>query len=260
MKTSTLLLAPLFALAAFAAQAQVTAPAPAAAPASAPEPAPSPFTGNINVTTNYKFRGQDQGTTKYFSPGVQGGFDWSSNGWYLGNWNSNVSFGGNIEMDFYGGYKGEIVKDLGYDVGVLEYYYPKKGGVDFNVTEIYGALSYSFFTFKYSHTVSKDYFGLGEIASTPTFTPRGRNTGYLDLSGNFPLVDKLTLNTHVGYTHLSSDLRDASYPSFYDYKIGLTYDIGSGFTAAGAVIGASKKSYYGDYNKTRVVATISKAL
>ncbi len=234
--------------------------APPAAPASAPEPEPSPLTANINVTTNYKFRGQDQGTGKYFSPAVQGGFDYSKNGFYVGNWNSNVNFAGSIEMDFYGGYKAEIVKDLGYDVGVLQYYYPHRGGVDFNVTELYGALSYSFFTFKYSHTVSKDYFGLGEIASTTKFTPRGRNTGYFNLSGNYPLMDKVTLNAHVGYTHLSKDLRNATYPSFYDYKLGATYDLGSGFSVAAAVIGASKKSYYGDFNKTRVVATISKSM
>ena len=231
------------------AQAQtVVAPAPAA-PASAPEPEPSPLTANINVTTNYKFRGQDQGTGKYFSPAVQGGFDYSKNGFYVGNWNSNVDFGGSIEMDFYGGYK-----------GILQYYYPHKGGTDFNVTELYGALTYSFFTFKYSHTVSKDYFGLGELASTSSFKPRGRNTGYFDLSGNYPLMDKLTLNAHVGYTHLSKDLRNATYPSFYDYKLGATYDLGSGFSVAGAVIGASKKSYYGDFNKARLVATISKSM
>ena len=277
--------------AAISCQAQTAAPAEAAA--SAPET--SPFTANVNLTTKYKFRGQDQGNTNWFSPALQGGFDWSQNGWYVGNWNSNVSFSNAaIEMDFYGGYKGEIVKDLGYDVGILQYYYPQKNKtIDFNVTELYGALSYSFYSLKYSHTVSKDYFGIGEAQSQAATgagvgigRPKGRNTGYLDLSGNFPIVDKWTLNAHVGYTRYSKDLRDASYtvpggiakaqmlrgtglpgstvdlgvPNFYDYKLGATYDLGSGFSAAGAWVGANKKNFYGDINKARAIFTISKTM
>ena len=33
-----------------------------------------------------------------------------------------------------------------------------------------------------------------------------------------------------------------------------------GFSAAAALIGANKRSFYGDYNKSRVVATISKSM
>jgi len=282
--------------------AAISCQAQTAAPAAAPEPSPSPFTANINLTTKYKFRGQDQGNTNWFSPALQGGFDWSQNGWYLGNWNSNVSFSNAaLEMDFYGGYKGEIAKDLGYDVGILQYYYPQKNRtVNFNVTEIYGALSYSFYSLKYSHTVSKDYFGIGEAqqqaaagAGVGIGRPKGSNTGYLDLSGNFPIVDKWTLNAHVGYTRYSKDLRDARYavpaltipapppggktgvlrapgtpgstvdlgvPNFYDYKLGVTYDLGSGFSAAGAWVGANKKNFYGDINKARAIFTISKTM
>ncbi|MGZ5891175.1 MAG: TorF family putative porin, partial [Caldimonas sp.] len=51
-----------------------------AAAARAEDPQPPPFTANIAVTSNYKYRGQDQGNNK---PAVQGGFDWSQNGFYL---------------------------------------------------------------------------------------------------------------------------------------------------------------------------------
>ena len=263
------------ALAAIAAQAQTqaTAPPPASGPqaAAAAEPEAFPISANLSLTTKYKFRGQDQGNTDWFSPALQGGFDYALKGFYIGNWNSNVGFtNAGIEMDFYAGYKGEISKDLGYDVGVLQYYYPQRDrDVNFNTTEIYGSLSYQWLTVKYSHTVSRDYFGLGEIAEQQGigYRPKGRNTGYIEGNANFPLVDKLTLNAHVGYTRLSSDLRDAStatidasYPSFYDYKLGVTYDIGSGFTAAGAIVGANKKGFYGDINKARVIFTISKSL
>ena len=286
MKTKSLIACCSLTLGATLAHAQTTTPAsaPEAAAAAATEPAASPFTANINLTTKYKFRGQDQGNTKWFSPALQGGFDWSQNGFYIGNWNSNVSFSNAaIEMDFYGGYKGEITKELGYDVGILQYYYPQKDRIlDFNTTEIYGALTYSFLTVKYSHTVSKDYFGIGEaqqlgasLSGVGIGRPKGRNTGYLEANANFSLVDKLTLNTHVGYTRYASDLRNANFtvaavntnvgvPNFYDYKIGVTYDLsaplGSGVSAAAALVGASKRSFYGDINKPRVILTLSKAL
>jgi len=273
--TSRVALLSALALALVAVHAQTTPPAApdpqAAAAAAAPEA--SPFTANISLTTKYKFRGQDQGNTNWFSPAVQGGFDWSRNGWYLGNWNSNVSFSNAaIEMDFYGGYKGEIVKDVGYDVGLLQYYYPQRNKVvDYDVTEIYGGLTVLWMSLKYSHTVSKDYFGIGETfqQGVPlTYRPSGRNTGYLDFTANYPLLDKLTLNAHLGYTRFASDLRDVKdaggadigVPNYYDYKLGATYDIGSGFSAAAAYVGANKRSYFGDINKPRLILSVSKSM
>jgi uncharacterized protein (TIGR02001 family) len=241
--------------------------------ARAEDPAPSPFTANVNLTTNYKFRGQDQGNVnpdRGFSPAIQGGFDYSMNGFYVGNWNSSIGWiseagvNSHIEMDFYGGYRGEIAKDLGYDVGILQYYYPH--GTSFNVTELYAGLTYMFMSLKYSGTVSKDYFGYGHAfqnANPGVDRPSGRGTGYLDFSANYEVVKGLTLNGHVGYTRYASDLRDVpgvGVPNFYDYKLGLTYDLGSGFSVAGAVVGANKKNYYGDINKARAIFTISKSM
>lgn len=206
------------------------------------------MSANVALTSNYKFRGQDQGNNK---PALQGGFDFSANGFYVGNWNSSIGFtDSGLEMDFYGGYKGEAA-GLGYDVGVLQYYYPQKDkAVDFNTTELYGAVSFSILTAKYSHTVSKKYFGLQD----------GQNTGYLDLSANYEIAKGVVLNGHVGYTNLSDDVNDTGVPNFADYKIGATYDMGSGFSLAGAVVGANKKSFYGDINKARFILTLSKSM
>jgi uncharacterized protein (TIGR02001 family) len=269
MKKKSIIVSSFLTLGAFGAMAQATAPA------AAPEPTPSPFSANLNLTTKYKFRGQDQGNTNFFSPAIQGGFDWTQNGFYLGNWNSNIGFtNAGIEMDFYGGYKGEIAKDFGYDVGILQYYYPQKDKVvSFNVTELYGALSWQWLTVKYSHTVSKDYFGIGAIQEIAGSTPRpsGRNTGYIEANANFP-VDKFTINAHLGYTRYSKGLRNASFdggegamvdigvPNYTDYKLGVTYDLGSGFSVAGAVVGATKKNFYGDINKARAIFTLSKTM
>ncbi len=269
MKNRPLMLVPFLTAVAAGAQAQT--------PAATPEPAPAPFTANVSVTTNYKFRGQDQGNNK---PALQGGFDWSMNGFYLGNWNSSIGFtNSGLEMDFYGGYRGTIVEGFGYDVGLLQYYYPQKSrSVNFNTTELYGALTWRFLTLKYSHTVSKDYFGFGEAGEQAGlgYRPKGRGTGYVEANASFPLVDRVTLNAHVGYTRYASDLRnaratfdageggtttvDTAVPNFYDYRIGLAYDLGSGFSVSAAIAGANKRSFYGDINKARGILTISKAM
>jgi uncharacterized protein (TIGR02001 family) len=236
----------------------------------APAPPPSPFTANISLTTNYKYRGQDQGSapSKTLRPAVQGGFDWTKEGFYIGNWNSSIGWlpHASVEMDFYGGYRNEIVKDVGYDVGILRYQYV--GDAFANTTEIYGLVSYGPVSLKYSDTISKDYFGLGAAGAT---TYSGRNTGYLDLSGNFPAIDVLTVNVHLGYTRYASDLRNnvvgangANLPNYFDYKAGVTYDLsaflGAGVSIAGAIVGANQRGFYGDINKPRFIATLTKTL
>ncbi len=65
------------------------------------------LSGNVTIGSDYRFRGFTQ--TDY-QPTIQGGVDFAhKSGFYLGNWNSNVSStlynGAPIEMDFYGGYK-----------------------------------------------------------------------------------------------------------------------------------------------------------
>jgi len=247
------------------------------AAAHAEDPPPPPFTGNISLTTNYKYRGQDQGSltpTKWLRPAVQGGFDWTKDGFYVGNWNSSIGWlkdvqkGSSVEIDLYGGYRGEIVKDVGYDVGVLRYQYV--GSAIANTTELYGSVSYGPASLKYSHTVSSDYFGTGGGVY------KGRNTGYLDLSANFPVIDALTINLHAGYTRFASELRDNvlgtngnKLPNYYDYKLGATYDlskVSSGLSIAGAYVGASKKESFNfssdgqSVNKARFIVTLTKTL
>src|SRR5256885_11108580 len=79
--------------------------------AAAQATAPSPLTGNATLISDYRFRGISQ---TFQEPAIQGGFDYAhASGLYAGNWNSNVSQGagfpgGNIEMDFYGGFKKDL--------------------------------------------------------------------------------------------------------------------------------------------------------
>jgi uncharacterized protein (TIGR02001 family) len=191
--------------------AQTAATTDAAAPAAAPAPN---LTGNVSLTSNYKFRGQDQdmigkndyAKTKGLKPAIQGGFDYAfgDSGFYVGNWNSSVNWlkGNSIESDIYGGYKFKA-GPLDMDVGALTYIYP--GNSIGNTTELYVGATYAnesigSFTAKYSHTVSKDYFGYAGNKSGSGL--KGTNTGYLNLAYSKEIFPKVTLKAAVGYTNM----------------------------------------------------------
>lgn len=224
-----------------------------AAPAAAPAPN---LTGNISLTTNYKFRGQDQDTighngfakTSWFKPAIQGGLDYAfgESGFYVGNWNSSVNWlpGNSIEMDFYGGYKFKG-GPIDWDVGVYQYYYP--GNTAGNTTEIYGGASWTderigTFAGKYSWTVSSDYFNYAGSQGGSGLD--GQNTSYLNLSYSKEIFPKLTFKTAVGYTFFTSDIKSLGYKDYLDYNVGVSYDFGSGLALAGSVQGGNNQSAF----------------
>lgn len=202
------------------------------------------LSSNISLTTNYKFRGQDQDISKSadFKPALQGGFDYAfSNGFYVGNWNSSVNWltGNSLEVDVYGGYKGELSPGLAYDVGVIVYAYP--GASSANTTEVYGGLSYGPFSAKYSETVSSQYFGVSKAS-------------YFNLGYTTELTSGVMLKAAVGMTNFKTGT------DFSDYSLGLSYDLGEGYSLGGAFVGATKKAAYAFSNDNRMVLSLSKAM
>jgi uncharacterized protein (TIGR02001 family) len=225
-----------FAVPAFAEEAAPAAEAPA-------------LTGNLTLASSYRFRGIDQ---TFGKPALQGGFDYShSSGFYVGNWNSNVSGdtagypNGNLEMDFYGGYK-QAFGDFGIDVGGLYYYYPgsdksrlaanpKTGAVNGSGVvhngELYVAGSWKFLSVKYSYAVT-DYFS----------APDTKGSGYLEANANYDLGDGWGVNGHVGHLKLKnySVGTDASKGDYTDWKLGVTKDI-SGYVFGLAYVDTNAK-------------------
>lgn len=122
------------------------------------EAAGNPIAANVTVVNDYRYRGISQTN---FKPAIQGGFDYAhESGFYIGNWNSTISWisdaattGGYnvsapIEMDFYAGFKKELIGEgFASDLGVLQYYYPTSGlpsgATNPNTTEIYAAQNYT---------------------------------------------------------------------------------------------------------------------
>ena len=85
-----------------------------AALAALPMLASAQLTGNVALTSNYKFRGQDQDTQQRLAKTSGQAGDpgrlrlrLRRSGFYVGNWNSSVNWltGNSIESDIYGGYK-----------------------------------------------------------------------------------------------------------------------------------------------------------
>ncbi|MFZ4553533.1 MAG: TorF family putative porin [Burkholderiales bacterium] len=203
------------------------------APAAA-EPAPAPehtFTANVGVFSQYIFRGVSQ--TKE-DPSLQGGFDYAhSSGLYIGTWASNISWlrdsytdgtdalgykSSSLEWDMYGGYKNTIGDTgLGYDVGLLYYYYPgRKGGTPTaNTLEAYGALSWKWFTAKYSYGLTDEVF---------QYT-NADGSWYLDLAAAYPIGETgVTAGVHWGRQHFEGSAN--SVYSYNDWRASLAYDMG----------------------------------
>lgn len=201
-------------------------------------------TGNAGLFTDYRFRGISQTDKK---PAFQGGFDVGhSSGFYLGNWNSNIDsefFGGaNLELDFYGGYKG-AVGDVSYDIGLLHYMYPNSDRSfpeKVKNTEVYFGASYSIVS-------AKLYYPLGDFFSAEDNVGGGNAGGsyYLDLSTAYDLGGGWGLSGHIGYQKLKGAAKLAEIDgtvtsSYVDWKLGVTYALPNGFVAGLAYIDTNR--------------------
>lgn len=230
--------------------------APATAPAAAEPASPHTFTYNIGLFSQYIFRGLTQTAQ---DPAIQGGVDYShSSGFYAGAWASNISWledagpagGGpaydhsSLEIDVYGGYRGEVFKTgVGFDVGLLQYIYPGDNNNnwidDAETTEIYGALSYKWLQGKFSYVVSDDAWG----------TPDGNGTWYAEANANIPVGETgFTVNLHVGRQEFDGRANGATVSnddlySYTDWKIGLTKSWSNGVNVGG---------YYTDTNADEI--------
>jgi uncharacterized protein (TIGR02001 family) len=191
---------------------------------------------NAAVVSDYRYRGISQ---TRLQPALQGGADYTNNptGFYLGTWLSTIKWtkdikggSGDIEWDIYGGKRGEIVKDVSYDVGVLNYIYPSNGlNPSANTSEIYGQVGYGPAYAKYSHSVT-NLFGFAD----------SKGSGYLDVGANIDVAEGLVLNLHAGHQRVKNN----GAASYTDWKLGLTKDFGV-VSGSIALIGIDSKAYVG---------------
>jgi uncharacterized protein (TIGR02001 family) len=214
----------------------------------------SGLTANISVVSNYIWRGLTQTDNR---PAVQGGIDFAhESGFYLGNWNSNITWvadegyanNSHFEMNFYAGLKKEwLGSGFASDIGFIKYYYPSSGTnagfTNPNTGEVYVAQNFTvgrvsgYGKFSYSVTNSQGFSN--SIGSSYSELNVDYDTGFASF----------ILNTHIGYQQVQGQYPQAGEASsnYLDWLIGVTKDFGDGFTASLTYVGTNVRKGSGDY-------------
>lgn len=235
--------------------------APAAAQDTDP-PSDIEVSGNVALVTDYRFRGVSLSAG---DPAIQGGIDVShSSGFYVGTWASSIEGGsayGEMELDLYGGWSGDIAEGLSVDVGLLYYMYPTDGGDDgtgvifddYNVNywEPYASLTTSF-------GPAEATFGVAYAWDQSSLGDEDNLYLYTDLGAGLPGTP-ISLSAHLGYTDgvlapplLAGDADDTG----LDWSIGASATVLGGLEVGVAYIGVEGPSIDGFTDDT-VVATLA---
>jgi uncharacterized protein (TIGR02001 family) len=223
--------------------------APALAQGATPE---HQLSYNAALVSDYRYRGLSQ---TRLDPALQGGADYvhASSGLYAGAWLSTIKWtrdlggDGHVELDVYGGKRGQFSESVTYDVGGLYYWYPSNVlAPSANTFELYGRLGFGPAYVKYSHSTT-NLFG----------TADSRGSGYLDLGADLDIGSGFILNLHAGHQKVAHN----SQYSYADFKVGVTKDVGVA-TLSVAWIKANTDSYLsprGDnLGKSGAIVTLSK--
>ncbi|MCX4187977.1 TorF family putative porin [Methylophaga sp. OBS4] len=189
------------------------------------------FSANIGLTTNYLFRGitlsDDHGA-------VSGGFDWGYNGFYLGTWASSIDAveTESFEIDYYGGYTGEI-NGFAYSLDVIYYDYPGEAGSgdpedigDLAYWEYGGSLAYNF------DTSLAPTLGVSVLHSPDFFAETGDATA-IESSLDLSLPYELGLTLHYGTQKLDDDFYDVDSYDYYGIALSKTvgkFDVTVGYS------------------------------
>lgn len=83
------------------------------------------LSGNVAIVSDYRFRGVSLSGGDF---ALQGGIDLAhSSGFYVGTWGSSIDSGagaGEMELDIYGGWTGDVAEGISVDLGLIYYAYP----------------------------------------------------------------------------------------------------------------------------------------
>jgi uncharacterized protein (TIGR02001 family) len=209
---------------------------------------PGTFSANVGLVSEYYFRGISQNDD---APALQGGFDYEISlakpvMAYVGVWGSNVDFnegtgvdGASIEINYYGGLKGNIGDSgVGWDVGFIYYSYP---GAARN-------LSYDFGVAAETASVNRSLENLGD---------RGKST-YPKLTVDVPVSKTgLTLSSYVARQNIEKNATFGS-PDYTKYNLSVGYNL-VGFDLYLAYSDTSI-SPSGDGNEEAALFSVSRSL
>lgn len=233
-----------------AAAAVLTTSALVAAPAYAQdeeEAGPVTVTGSVTLVSDYRFRGIG------LSGGdiaIQGGVTLNhESGFYAGTWASSLEdtpVYGEVEVDLFAGWAGDISDGLGADVGVTYYAYPSKdsGAGPSDVWEVYGKLKPSLgpvgLTFGAYYSWDQDSLGGGDNL-------------YLSADASLGVPNTpFTLTAHAGYTDGFLTLTPDG--TAFDYSIGASATVLGKLTLGVSYVGVDGPRIDGVTDDTVVVS------
>jgi uncharacterized protein (TIGR02001 family) len=167
------------------------------------------LSSTITLTSDYDFRGFSQSAK---DPALQASLDYDfGNGFAVGAWASNIDFepaDGDIEIDFYGSYTGEINEETSWNAGATWYSYPGSDDIQ-EYAEIFAGIDSGPLSFKQWY--SPDLYDIGESA----WYTEGNAT--VELPQNFSLL------LHAGYSWGDAWDDEILGGELFDYSIGLGY-------------------------------------
>ncbi len=156
----------------------------------------SPFDFKVGVASDYVYRGISQSGE---DPAVNLAFEFKpSQGWFIRGFASEVDsrFGGNMEVEFAGGYRGRINQDFTYQGELVYSIFTDEETQDSDYAEANVSLTYkNFVTLLFGHT--NDYYGFNESGS------------YVEAKFNLPLHDVIKTEAYTGYYSLDGNVLES---------------------------------------------------
>ncbi len=213
----------LFALGAVSAIALVGSAAPGLADGE--EAAKSSWSGNVTLTSDYRFRGVSQTDN---NTALQGGLQYNgSQGLYVGAWASNVDFASDVstEIDVYAGYTHALSDNTSLTGQVIYYWYLNAD----NASET----NYWELSAKLEHQMDKVGLSL-EVAYAPDQSSDAFSNGLAITGGieaavidSLPVFsDGLSVSGHVG-RQMFDDNTLVGLPDYTFYDAGVTFAAGA---------------------------------
>ena len=187
------------------------------------------FSATLTMTSDYVSRGISYTDGE---PAIQGSFDYAHpSGFYLGIWASNWEDpdpnGSNIEINYYGGYYGEL-DSFTYDLSAYYYDYPDANddAAEYNYYELIAKLHYNF------TAPLSPVFGIG-YAYSPEYSGEDGAANYVNGTLDLTLPLNLTLSFEAGHQDVEGDktwgngwgLNDGNGYDYTHWRVGLSTDL-----------------------------------
>jgi uncharacterized protein (TIGR02001 family) len=218
---------------------------------------PISISGNVALTSDYRFRGISLSAGDF---ALQGGIDLvHESGVYVGAWASSIQGGtpyGEVELDIYAGWSGMVAEGVTVDAGLLYYIYPTTDDPlnldpDTDYFEPYASVGF---------TIGPVGGTVGAAYAWDQDSLGGSDNLYLytDWSLGIPNTP-LTFNAHLGYTDgvlAPPLLAGTGDDTGLDWSLGVTAAIHGGLSGSLTYVGVEGPSIDG-FTDDAIVATLS---